>query len=501
LQIDAAVGCPKHRNFVRVSLVSPDLEIVPFDHRLTTLERAVKERVMVVKDASSVTGFAAPPKPADGFFCAKLGEFRAALDQFLPKTAPFTHKQFVDTYKGRKKETYVKALAELNEGYGDAKKDSAVHVFIKNEKTDRTTKSDPVPRVISPRQPRYNLMVGRYIKRIEHKIFKSIGKLFEHPTVIKGYDIHDSARLLREKWDKFDDPVAVGIDASRFDQHVSQDALKFEHEIYTACFPSKRDKFKLDKLLGFQLQNRCTGYTPDGQIKYTTDGTRMSGDMNTSLGNCVLMCGMIWQYLLDRGVKGQLANNGDDCVVFMERKDLARFETGLDGWFRDMGFNMVVEAPVYEFGHIEFCQTKPVFDGQTWVMCRNPAIAIAKDSVMLSAYQSAGKFMGWLDAVGTGGLAMTGGLPVFQSFYGMYVRSGLKRAVPDNLLSWNMAQHLKHGVCRKVGSITPEARSSFYDSFGYTPDEQMELERYYDDMFVRPTLGLVYEPRGVFENL
>jgi len=481
-----------------VSLVSPDLEIVPFDHRLTTLERAVKERVFVVKDLSDATGFAPPPKPAPGFFSAKLGGFRRAVGKFLPKTAPWSHQQFVDSYSGRKKEIYQRALAELNEGYGDAVKDAEVKVFIKNEKTDRTSKQDPVPRVISPRNPRFNIRVGRYLKKIEHRVFKSIGNLFDHPTVMKGYDIHDSARIMREKWEMFDKPVAVGLDASRFDQHVSQEALKFEHELCISCFASKKDRFKLGELLKHQLKNRCVGYTPDGKLSYTTDGTRMSGDMNTSLGNCILMCGMIWQYLNDRKIIGALANNGDDCVVFMEEKDLGKFSNGLDTWFRDLGFNMVVEAPVYDFGQLEFCQTKPVYDGSRWVMVRNPITAIAKDSVMLEPYQSKAKFLGWLDSVGVGGLSMTGGIPIFQSFYRMYVRSGKKRAVPDRLLSWNMQWHLKHGVCRHVVPVTAEARSSFYDSFGITPDEQLELERYYDGLLSVLTWVLCMSPGACF---
>lgn len=500
LQTEKHVGVNKKRRLVRVSHVSPDMDIVPFNHRLSTLERAVKERVFCVKDKTNPTGYGPPPKPAPGFFGAKMENFRTRLEKFLPKTAPWNHQEFVDSYRGRKKEIYQNALTELSEGYCNVKEDATVHVFIKNEKTDRTTKEDPVPRVISPRNPKYNLRVGRYLKKIEHRVFRSIGKLFGHETVIKGYDIHDSARLLHEKWEKLNDPVAIGLDASRFDQHVSQDALRFEHSVYGDCFRHKKDRFKLAKLLEHQLANRCVGYTPDGILKYTTDGTRMSGDMNTSLGNCILMCGMIWTYLQDKAIVGHLANNGDDCVVFIERKDLKSFSQGLGDWFLKMGFNMVVEEPVFEFGQIEFCQTKPIFDGSSWFMCRNPVTAIAKDSVMLNAYQSEGLFRGWLDAVGTGGLSMTGGVPVFQSFYQLYIRSGKRRVVREELLSWNMQQHLRHGRRRDAMPITDEARLSFWISFDITPDEQILLEKYYDDMFISSELG-EYSPRLIFSEL
>jgi hypothetical protein len=135
---------------------------------------------------------------------------------------------------------------------------------------------------------------------------------------------------------------------------------------------------------------------------------------------------MIHAYGQYTGVDIQLANNGDDCVVFMERSDLETFMAPLPQWFLSMGFNMTVEPPVYDFCELEFCQTKPIFDGQEWIMCRNVSTAIVKDSVMLKNWDSASLYEGWLDAVGTGGLALAGQLPIFQELYQLYVRSGKK---------------------------------------------------------------------------
>jgi hypothetical protein len=322
-----------------------------------------------------------------------------------------------------------------------------------------------------------------------------LGGLFGHTTVIKGLNALESARVLRQKWDMFRDPVAVGLDASRFDQHVSLDALRWEHGIYLECFKQAKHRRRLAELLKFQEVNYCVGYTPDGKLEYTVVGTRMSGDMNTSLGNCVLMCSMIHAYLQDRKVTAQLANNGDDCVVFMERCDLERFMDGLNEWFLCMGFNMAVEKPVDEFEQIEFCQTHPVFDGQEYIMCRNPFTALAKDSVMLQPYQPS-VFSGWLDAVGMGGLRMTGGLPIFQEFYAMYVRSGKSRKIPKDLLPWSF-RNWSAGMCRSYGEIAPQARASFWLAFGYTPDEQIVLENHYAKLKVVNSLGQ-FQPRSVF---
>jgi hypothetical protein len=74
----------------------------------------------------------------------------------------------------------------------------------------------------------------------------------------------------------------VGLDASRFDQHVSHAALKWEHSVYNSWFKDK----EFARAISMQLINEGTGYTDEGKIKVEVEGCRMSGDMNTSAGNC-----------------------------------------------------------------------------------------------------------------------------------------------------------------------------------------------------------------------
>lgn len=492
---ERTLGVPKDRKFVRVSAVSGDVDVLPFTNDFDTLHRAVSERVFMVKHEGE---FKRAPRPKKGVFSRKMVNFRSKLSAYLPKTAPVSHMKFVNSYSGRKKSRYLAAYNELREGHSKLEADAKLKVFVKFEKTDHTSKKDPVPRVISPRDPKYNLRLGRYLKPLEHKLFKSIDRLFNHPTILKGYNAEKSAEILREKWEMFSDPVAVGLDASRFDQHVSLEALKWEHEVYASCFHGKhRDRIR--KLLSLQEYNHCYGETPDGKLEYRIKGTRMSGDMNTSMGNCLLMCAMNYEYALSRGVRISLANNGDDCVVFMERADLSRYMNGLADWFLALGFNMAVEEPVDEFSALEFCQTKPIFDGHRYIMCRNPWTGIVKDSVMLNCWQGPNLFRGWLDAVGTGGLALAGSLPIFSEFYSAYVRAGMKRRIPQELLPWSFRSLLR-GVNRGHGPVTAEARSSFYTAFGYTPDEQLSLEDYYRKLVISAEPG-AYQVRPIFSEL
>jgi len=480
LQVQHRYGDPKVRKTARVTGISPRMELKSFNNTIDTLERAVKERVFYVKENGE---FVSPPKPERGHFRSAMLQTEKLLQHHLPRTAPLSRSQFAETFRGRKREVYRQAVQSLMLRSID-RRDAGVKVFVKFEKTDYTRKADPVPRVISPRDPRYNVEVGRYLRTVEEPLFHSLSQLFEGKrTVFKGMNAVDSGRAMFDLWNSFKRPVAVGLDASRFDQHVSEDALRWEHSVYPKCFDSAADREELRRLLKWQLVNKCVGYCEDGKLKYTKRGTRMSGDMNTSLGNCILMCSMIKQYSLDRGVRTLLANNGDDCVVFMEAEDFARFSEGLDGWFRAMGFNMVVEPPCYQFEEIEFCQTHPVYVGpgfDDYLMVRHPKWAIAKDTMCIHGFQSDKIYKAWMHAVGTGGLAMTGGVPIFQDFYRSFVESGKQGKVHFHEQSWGV-RSLQRGMVREYSPVLPATRASFYWAFGITPDEQLCMEEFYRD--------------------
>lgn len=466
---------------VRVNHASPLVQLSGFNNTIDTLERGVKERVFFVKNDRGE--FVPPPTPESGHFRATLLLVRERFEKMIPRVAPLSYDEFVLTFRGRKRVIYQNAVESLL-GSSFSPLDAQVKVFTKYEKTNFTQKSDPVPRVISPRSPRYNVELGRFLRPLEERLYKCIGELFGHPTVIKGMNSATSGRVLWEKWEKFKRPVALGLDASRFDQHVSIPALEWEHSVYELAFPIARDRLRLRRLLSYQLRNRCVGYTGDGRLRYTTEGGRMSGDMNTGCGNCLLTCSMIFAYAQERGVTVQLANNGDDCVVFMESEDLERFQFGLGDWFLAMGFKMAVEEPCYTFEEVEFCQTHPVFVGPNvndYLMIRHPKWGIAKDTLCVHNYSEPHMFRGWLDAVGVGGLAMTGQVPVFQDFYSTYVRFGAFRRKISTGESWGV-RSLEKGMTRKYGEILPITRASFYWAFGVTPDEQLVLEKFYREM-------------------
>jgi hypothetical protein len=360
------------------------------------------------------------------------------------------------------------------------RKDSYLSTFVKAEKINFSAKPDPAPRVIQPRNPRYNVELGVYLKPIEHELYKCIGEVFGGPVVVKGLNAQQRGRLISSKWSKFQHPVAIGLDAKRFDQHTSKQALRWEHSVYLNIY--KNDPV-LAKLLSWQINNRGFGRCQDGDIFYRTVGSRMSGDMNTALGNVLIMCGLMWTYMRTLGVKYEFVNDGDDCILMVEARDEHRLAT-LVPWFREMGYVMEREPSVSCLERVDFCQARPVFDGTEYRMVRVPKSTLSKDLVNIKlnmgSIHARKQWESACTAIGECGAALAGDMPVFWKFYQMLSRASEEGRKPDWGNDLPGMFFLSLGMDRKCSEPTPETRFSFWKAFDITPDEQVALESFYE---------------------
>jgi hypothetical protein len=418
--------------------------------------------------------FVEPNRPAAGVVMARLRGYRNELLALIPSTPVWSYQRFVDSYNGRKKEMYAKAVESLKVepiNPGDAR----LTAFIKREKIKSS-----VPRIIQPRTPRYNVEVGRYLKPSEAPLYKAIQGLFGgSPTVAKGMNAVDVADVIWNKWTRFKDPVAVGFDAIRFDLHVSRDALAVEHGFWNSYWGSP----ELREWLSWQLNNRVTARARDGGVKYNVDGGRMSGDMNTSSGNVFLMCGMVYSYMKHINVDLELVNNGDDCVIICERADANRVTRDIEGWFLQLGFPIEVEPIVDEFERIVFCQMHPVktADGR-YIMVRRLEAVLEKDPMSIVNANAPYLVGAWAKSVGLAGSSFSGGIPVLQSLYGALARAPVgKRKLFDVGEGLGV---MSRGLLARKSEITHETRYSYYLGTGLLPYEQEQLERYFDRLEV-----------------
>lgn len=464
----------------------PDNGYSVHNNSLNNLLRGINERVFYTDNNRTL-----PQAPIVGAFKC-LDVFKENL--YSNYMVPWTLEAFVESYTGRQYNRYKRAADSLASMPLSAE-DATVATFIKCEKINFLAKADPAPRVIQPRDPRFNAAIGVYIKPLEKLIYKNLAKLYKYPCVAKGFDVFQTGDIIASKWKLFKEPCAIGLDASRFDQHVSVAALEWTHSIYLQY----NDDYEFKRMLGMMIHNVGHGMCKDGRVKYEVDGCRMSGDMDTALGNCLLMVAMTYSLCKTLGIRHEVMDNGDDIVVIMDRTDEALFRSNVQQHYKSLGFTMKVEPTVYVLEEIEFCQMHPVFDGKEWRMVRN-LIALAKDLVCTTGQVQVDD---WLEAIGLGGMSLTSGLPIYQEFYKLLSSYGRKRR-KSKIEKWHL--YASSGFARLAGmtkrdysAVTPEARVSFEKAFGLNFSRQIVLENMYTRLIKGP-LGINHTSFDCLKN-
>jgi len=190
---------------------------------------------------------------------------------------------------------------------------------------------------------------------------------------------------------------------------------------------------------------------------------------------------MIDSYVRSRGIKKfSIADDGDDCLVFVERKDLANLLVNVDNYFRELGFVMKIDCVAHEFEQIEFCQTKPVFDGAIYRMVRDPKLSMAKDCLSVKPLDSKSIFMKWLGACGQGGLSLTGGIPIMQNYYRCMIRASGGKCLTGDLTLETGFYFLGARMSQTFREPTDRSRYSFWLAFGIVPEMQIAIEAWLD---------------------
>jgi len=498
------------------------------NNNVTNVYRAVMTRVFNVKTPA---GYAPPPQCTfdSANLPRALRQFRNELTQSFKPTPIASRQQVVDMYVGRKREIYQRAKDSLDVKHM-SKMDARITSHIKTEKinisiTPRSASGtarelqQKDPRIIQARTPRFNLELGWYLKPNEHRMFHAVDRVFakfngedasdsmRRPTVMKGLNASKQGVAIAQAWNTFLNPVGIRMDASRFDQHCGRTMLEFEHSCYTRGFSKicdREDLSTLKHLLGQQLENKCTAYCSDGVATYTATA-RMSGDMNTGLGNVTIMCGMMYAFFSDvrdkiardGGGKAKivLINNGDDCCVLIERHQLAYITDHVEEFFLKYGYEMVVEGLAHELEEIKFCQSHPIWTPEGYRMVRTMPMCFAKDTINLKQMVNGKQYDEWRNAISGCGIALTYGIPMAQSFYQSLGRGTkmTKTAVYETGMDF-----LAHGMRATTTDIHPLSRVSVWKAFGISPDAQVEMERSFANIDVRnPTYDIDHHSFGV----
>jgi len=403
-------------------------------------------------------------------------------------------------YRGAKRARYLAAelYVHLN-GWRDSF--SKITSFVKFEKV--SPKPGAVPRIIQFRDPRYCVDIARYLKALEHYLYSFEGQppLPDDDYVLpasrlmgKGLNSHQRATLLKDKMAKFKKPFVLGIDMVRFDQHCVAELLAIEHLVYLLCTSS----FWLAFLLSKQLLNRCA--TRLG-LKYITRGKRMSGDMNTALGNCIIMLIMICAALKRRFGDYEVLIDGDDTLIIVEEEFRDRLVAELPAIFLTYGHEVKLESQSTEYNKVNWCQSSPIYTVYGDKFIRNPLKCMANDLVGPKWNTQPRGRLRLLATIGVCEAILHRGVPVLEEFAKAICRSshGVKTFVKHDYLNSPLAirtrkefKSLESKTLFMTKSETASAhlrklhfepipirsRLEFAAAFGISVDRQFEMEAY-----------------------
>jgi len=261
---------------------------------------------------------------------------------------PFNRSEILDTRGGRKRRRFAWGFHRLyTEGL--RVKDSRVQAMQKLELYKLEDLYAKENRTIQYRDVCFNAALSVYLVPIERHIYSYLLNYDGSPVVMKTLSPPLRALLFEKSIRRYRDPVFIECDHSRFDAHVNVELLSLEHSVYLSAYRGA-DKRRLRRILKMQRRNK--GRTRGG-IKYSVIGKRMSGDMNTALGNTIINYAILWSLVEDSRVVANLHLDGDDSVIIVERTDLPKITVLIDQ--HTLSWGMTTKWHVSE-GSFEFCK-------------------------------------------------------------------------------------------------------------------------------------------------
>jgi hypothetical protein len=227
------------------------------------------------------------------------------------------------------------------------------------------------------------------------------------------------------------------------------------------------------------------GRVDDGWVKYKVRGGRMSGDANTAGGNCVIMATLLYAFGQSLKTDFNFLCDGDDSVFFYRGDTIS--DATVQDWFRKFGFVMKIENRPQEFEDINFCQAKPVYTPDGYVMVRDPRKVLASVTVSPKMREPKGRYK-YIRTVALGELSLCQGVPVLQSYLShleqhckkQMTRRQLKRGhITMNAIrdSWRLSELIEQGWTRgATRPVDDRSRASFARAWGISTDRQLSME-------------------------
>lgn len=374
------------------------------------------------------------------------------------------------SYEDWRKEQLRRSWKQVDDGRGLNYRHYRCKSFIKREGYIEFK----YPRTINARSDAFKCMTGPFFSKIE-------AVLCPRPEFVKCRDISDRPEYLAGRYPE--GQAVRATDYTTFEASFSARVLyAIEMQLYTYMLqdvPGYQDLIDhIRRALCGRQFCQMAGRKYSG-IKYSMEGTRMSGDMCTSLGNT--FTNMILMEYACRKVGSEVLGTyeGDDGVSLIKGRKPPP-ET-----FTNLGFKLKLED-VPDVASASFCGNVFV-RGENCNIC-DPLKTVVKFGWTMSDLRtgSVADREALLRAKAMSLIATNPGAPVVQNM-ALWVMRVLKdgpllfSGVRGSASYWEMriAARIASGKARP-GTVSVRARRLCHEVFGVTPDRQLYLEEWFD---------------------
>jgi len=351
------------------------------------------------------------------------------------------------------------------------KKDSRrVKTFVKDEFYSEFKH----PRMINSRDDLYKIAVGPIFKLIEKEVFSLDWFIKKIPINQRPDYIYQRVYRAQQKY--------IATDYTAYESHFTKEIMEAcEFELYRYMVDLLPEKHQFMQLLSaLKSKNLICG----NFFNYTVDATRMSGEMNTSLGNgfsnlmfMLFACSEVGAFNVTGVVEG------DDGLFVMDGPRPTS-ET-----FKNMGLTIKLEV-CESISTASFCGL--IFDEEDLINISNPIEDLQTFGWSDKKYSNAGsnKLKGLLRSKSLSMLYQYQNAPIYQALarYGIRMTEGV-RAISSSHYNTYERDVIQEAYCfyNKHSHIAHKAvpirtRLLMEREFGISVETQLRIERYLDSL-------------------
>jgi len=388
------------------------------------------------------------------------------IRQGFEQQLPMTIDQFIASRRNASMRSKYTQAYELLKFTGWRSAYEIVHTFVKAEKVKDISGKYKPPRLIQFRHPCFVMSLGSRIARQEHA-FYSLKDHHGYPCIAKMHDSFQRAEMFAEFVDRRGWGVFM-MDFKAFDAHQTTKVLEQEHKLM--AWMNHNDR-KLAWLLKKTRKN--TAYTVCG-TKYTGADGRMSGEFTTGYGNSLNALTILRDMCTRWGIPEQhykIYLDGDDANIFMNNEYKPYIDMSI---VTDYG-----QEATYGYAttmdDVEFCQCKPIWDGTTWRMIRDPMRILERSRYSVNTFS--GK--GWkrlMYSIAKCELSLNAGIPIVQAWFSRV----LELVGQQDLLgprAYERLHRMFESEWLNERPVTEAARLSFALAFGIDQQTQRMIEQ------------------------